>query len=557
MQELEIPQPSIGDDDGVVVGAKRMPWHAAYDVVVVGFGGAGASAAIEAHDRGAKVLVIDRFDGGGATKMSGGIYYAGGGTQLQEDAGYRDTPENMFKYLKHECADAVPDEVLREFCDRSKENFEWLSAQGVHFPSSGKAFKTSYPPDDCTLYFSGNEICWPYNTDAEAAPRGHRPLGKGMTGRLIFSGLRKSVEKRGIDVWRQSRAVRLATDSDGNVVGIEIRRMRADVWVKAIHQLLYYATLAGSLSKVLAMQAQRLLAAFERAQSDLHWIRARAGVVLSTGGFVFNGPMMTKHAPNYAACSMRLGTPGDMGDGIRLGQSAGGAVDNMDRCSAFIFINPPSAWVRGVIVGRNGQRICNEEYYGSTIGVHMIEKAAGKAVLVLDDAAMETAREQMATEYMGGYQKYCGYMNNNLNREMSWTLAGLEEKAGFQPGQLTAAIATYNADAETGKDAWGKNEKYLQPLTKAPYYAIDLDTDAAVFPTPHFTIGGLKVAGLSQGVVRADGSPIAGLYACGRTAVGISSHSYVSGLSVADCIFSGRNAGRHAAARLDTARAAA
>ncbi|RMF16327.1 MAG: FAD-binding protein [Candidatus Dadabacteria bacterium] len=259
---------------------------------------------------------------------------------------------------------------------------------------------------------------------------------------------------------------------------------------------------------------------------------------------MFNRAMMRRYAPDYVPCSMRLGQPGDIGDGIRLGQSVGGQVGNMDRCCTFIFINPPSAWVRGVIVGRNGQRICNEEYYGSTIGVHMVEKAGGKAVLVLDEDAMSEARKQMRTEYMGGFQKYAGYLNNHINRKKAWTIEELEEKCGFAPGQLVSVIDTYNAGVHAGKDEWGKNEKYLYPVEKAPFYAINLDVDERTFMTPHFTIGGLRVEDLTQRVLREDGTPIEGLYAAGRTAVGVSSHSYVSGLSVADCIFSGRNAGR-------------
>ena len=67
------------------------------------------------------------------------------------------------------------------------------------------------------------------------------------------------------------------------------------------------------------------------------------------------------------------------------------------------------------------------------------------------------------------------------------------------------------------------------------------------YPAPVLTLGGLVVAPDSGQVLRADGSPIDGLYAAGRSAAGLCSRSYVSGLSLADCVFSGRRAGRHAA----------
>src|SRR5262245_24745617 len=72
------------------------------DVVVVGWGAAGACAAIEARDAGASVIVIDRFEGGGASALSGGVVYAGGGTPQQQAAGHADTPQAMFAYLQHE-----------------------------------------------------------------------------------------------------------------------------------------------------------------------------------------------------------------------------------------------------------------------------------------------------------------------------------------------------------------------------------------------------------------------------------------------------------------------
>ena len=106
-------EPLRGDDHGVRDGGRMRGWDTTCDVVVVGLGAAGGSAAIEARSFGAEVLLVDRFGGGGATGKSAGIIYFGGGTELQISAGYEDTPENMFNYLAQEIGDAVTPETLQ------------------------------------------------------------------------------------------------------------------------------------------------------------------------------------------------------------------------------------------------------------------------------------------------------------------------------------------------------------------------------------------------------------------------------------------------------------
>jgi len=86
-----------------------------------------------------------------------------------------------------------------------------------------------------------------------------------------------------------------------------------------------------------------------------------------------------------------------------------------------------------------------------------------------------------------------------------------------------------------------------QPLEKAPFYAIDISIDQKMFPLATLTLGGLRVNEVDGHVVDAGGREIDGLFAAGRTAVGLASSRYVSGLSLADCVFSGRRAGRAAA----------
>ena len=100
-------------------------------MLVVGFGCAGAAAAIEARAAGADVAVLERASGGGGTSaMSGGVLYLGGGTSLQKACGFEDSAEDMFRYLMASCGDAPDEEKMRRYCEGSVAHFEWVKAQG-------------------------------------------------------------------------------------------------------------------------------------------------------------------------------------------------------------------------------------------------------------------------------------------------------------------------------------------------------------------------------------------------------------------------------------------
>src|SRR5262245_15177273 len=130
-------------------------WDVEADVVVVGFGAAGACAALEAAAAGTEVLILDRFGGGGATALSGGVVYAGGGTAQQREAGVADSAEAMEEYLRLETQDVISPGTLHEFCRDSVAMMQWLEAQGVPFHSSLCPEKTSYPTNRHYLYYSG------------------------------------------------------------------------------------------------------------------------------------------------------------------------------------------------------------------------------------------------------------------------------------------------------------------------------------------------------------------------------------------------------------------
>lgn len=540
--------PLRGDSLGVRDGGRTRCWDLHRDVLVVGLGAAGGSAAIEARRAGADVLVVDRFAGGGATGKSAGIIYFGGGTELQVAAGYADSPGNMFDYLRVEVGDAVSEATLTAFCATSVAHFEWLRRLGVPFPVSGKVCKSAYPESDCTLYFSGNELCHPYRDHAVPAPRGHRPLGVGLTGHLSARAMRLAALDLGVELRGYSRVERLVVDGAGAVIGAVVCELRAPrMLVEALELLVRYG---GGISPRLGGVLQATLRALERS-CERHYVRARRGVILCTGGFVFDRALMLEHAPAYANCSMRLGTAGDDGAGIRIGAAVGGVLGKMDRCTAWRFIDPPAAWWGGILVGRTGARICNETLYGGKVGEQMIERHGGKGTLILDAATMARGRQQVMSGNPQLYQRAFGLINGYVTCKSAPTLRQLASRLGIDPDGLEASVAAYNAGLRAGSDGLGKRLEDMGPIEGGPYYGIPLDHDGLLYPTPCLTLGGLRTEGLTGQVLGADAAAIPGLYAAGRTAVGVSSNGYVSGLSVADGIFSGRNAGRHAAARTD------
>ncbi len=511
-----MPAPvSDAERSGVTVDAEQ--WDEDFDVVVVGFGAAGSAAALEARHGGARVLVIDRFQGGGATARSGGVIYAGGGTALQEAAGYEDAAGQMFEYLRLEVGEAVGESVLRSFCQESVSQIDWLEGLGVRLPTSGTApCKTSYPEDSCTLYFSGNELAAPFREKARPAPRGHRVAGKGRTGGVLFHQLRTATAASGAEIRTACHARRLITNPSGGVDGVEIVVLDPPPGVRRLHAALFEAgSWAGLFSRPLARLSLRGIRALEERYGRTVRIRARGGVVLCTGGFVFNDRMMREYAGAFAG-ARPLGTLGDDGSGISLGLAAGGTVGEMERCSAWRFIDPPAAFVRGVLVDANGRRICNEEYYGATLGRHIAARPGGRAFLVIDANQWKRAGKELRERRDLRFQVVMGWTNRHLNRRKARSIARLGEQCGMPHGALEDTIERYNEDARRGRrDSFGKSAGCVEPLDASPFHAIDCSLGSLLFPAPCMTLGGLRVEDGTGRVLRPDGSAIDGLHAAG------------------------------------------
>ncbi len=527
------------------------------DVVVVGFGASGSVAAIEAAEHGARVIAIDRWGRGGASARSGGIIYAGGGSEQQKRAGFDDNPEQMERYLALEEGVSFDDARLSRFCHRSLEDLGWLERHGVDFPMKFDPTKTVVPMDDQVgLYFSGNEKH--FGDDVPAVARGHRVAGEGMSGHDLVEALHSAAADVGVDVRPSSRLVDLVTDSSGRVVGIETLVVPSDPVSRALHSMSFrLIDTAGPLLHRVPPALTRAVDLIERRRSRRVRIAARSGVVLATGGFSYNHDLLTAHAPAYAH-AMPLGTAGDDGSGMLLAQAVGAGLRLTDRCGASRFIAPPLAYASGVLVDADGERICDESLYAATLSVN-IAAHGGRAWLIVDRSLRDQVVAQIRSsvpihsrplrQLVSGranhvvFPRLFGSINLLLNRATAPTLGALGTRCGIRPDRLSQTIQDYNAMATAGTpDPLGKSADLIRPIEAAPFTAIPCHLDSEIFPAPNITLGGLDVDE-DQRVRRPDGTVVPGLYAVGRCAAGVASRSYVSGLSLADCVFSGRNAG--------------
>ena len=522
-------------------------WSEDTDVLVVGLGAAGASAALEACAQGKRVTVLERFDGGGATALSGGIYY-GGATEHLQAAGFNDTPEQMYTYLHKEISGAVSDATLHDFCARSAENLRWLESHGVEFGSRVDTSKRSYPRAGYDLYYSGNERAKSNAAASTPAPRGHRVSGKGFTGSVLAEKLIKSATERGVAIRRQVRVARLIVDTSGAVVGVEALLIPAGSKAARSHQkLIAKINRYQRFIPALAFGTLRRIAELEASEGVVCRISAQCGVILATGSFAFNRAMVNQYAANYID-AIPIGTVGCDGSGIRLGQSVGGIVSHMDKVSAWRSLSPPLSFVSGIVVNKAGKRFVAEDVYLGHLGRLLVEQENDCAWLIVDKSAIKNAYREAMPKLNDNWLSFGAPLLLNLlvNLKKSATLSGLAQKCDIDEVGLGNTVATYNEIVTNGVDPFEKSSAYLQKLGAGPYYALSLSTKNRLFPCPSIPMGGLKVDEQSGGVLQNGGEPIAGLYAVGRCAVGIPAGFYISGTSIADCIYSGRRAAKHA-----------
>ena len=469
-------------------------WDHEADVVIAGYGIAGAAAAVEASRNGADVLVLERTGSwGGAASMAGGFIYLGGGTPLQKACGFDDSVDNMTAFLNAAMGPGADERKIADYCEGSVEHFNWLVGCDVPFKAEFFGEPGWEPMGDQGLMYSGGENSYPFNTIATPAPRGHLPQmsnkkqGESSAGYMLMKPLVETATAAGARALYDVRVQSLIVESDGRVAGIRARRYGTEVT-----------------------------------------IRARRGVVLATGSFAYNDAMVAQYAPRIAGRPAASIEQHD-GQAIRMAQALGADLAHMDATEVAIFIDPQQL-VRGILVNGRGQRFVAEDTYPGRVGQLTLYHQDNTAYLIIDGDAQDEAMASASPQLM--------------MRPPTWvcdSVAELESELGLASGSLQSTVAAYNEAAERGEDPLlHKKPQWLKPIG-SPVGAIDLRDS-----TGGFTLGGLQTT-LDGEVLHVSGEPIPGLYGAGRSAAGLAAWGYASGISLGDGSFYGRRAGSRAA----------
>ncbi|MBQ7803114.1 FAD-dependent oxidoreductase [Rhodococcus sp. (in: high G+C Gram-positive bacteria)] len=487
--------------NGTPIGPRQVrdvtEWAYSADVVVAGYGVAGASAAVAAATEGAEVLVLERTGGwGGAAAMSGGFIYLGGGTPLQKACGFDDSVDNMKAFMKAALGPGTDDAKIDVYCEGSVDHYRWLAEEcGVPFKESFWGEPGWEPPGDHGLMYSGGENAAPFNATIPPAPRGHLPemQDKHLSsekggGYMLMKPLTDKAAELGVNSEYDMRVQSLIVDDDGRVAGVLAKQYGKDVAV-----------------------------------------RARKGVVLATGSFAYNDEMVAAYAPRL------IGRPAASieehdGRAIRMAQAVGADLAHMDATEVAFFCNP-QLFVRGILVNGQGQRYINEDTYPGRVGQSTLIANDNQAFLVLDEAAYEEGRSRPSS-------------TASLGSQPTWVAESIEEleaDMALPVGALQSTVALYNTHAAVGEDPlFRKKPEWVRPIG-TPVAAFDLRG-----MTGGFTLGGLRTS-VDSAVLHVSGEPIAGLFAAGRCTAGVCAGGYASGASLGDGSFFGRRAGFNAA----------
>jgi succinate dehydrogenase/fumarate reductase flavoprotein subunit len=502
-------------------------WDATYGVVVVGFGYAGATAAIEASDAGSTVLLVEKMpDAGGISICSGG------NVRVADDA------DEAFSYLQATNAGTTPDDLLRALAvgmTQVPAYFERLaSVSGATVESRRSHGNYPLPGADTFRYMSIGSV-----PDFDPAARypyvsSYLPIHR-AAGVRLFRVLEDNVARRHVTVWLEAAARRLITDAAGGVCGLTIE------------------TKAG-----------------------LRRVKAQRGVILACGGFEANEEMQRYYWQEKPVLCAAF--RGNCGDGIRMAQDVGAELWHMWHYhGTYGFRHPDPAypygirlkrlpdWVPGrpprkdvkmpwILLDRRGRRYMNEyqPYMQDTSQRPMalfdpVTQSYPRipSFLVLDEAGLQTY--PLCAPTFNDRALRFDYSEQTL-RELEQriltrvdTLAELATKLGVDEALLRSSLERWNSMCEAGIDSdFDRPSPSMLKIATPPFYC------AEVWPMCQNTHGG-PVHNVHQQIMDSYSQPIPRLYGAGELG-GVFGHLYLGGGNLAECFVGGWTAGRHAAA---------
>lgn len=494
-----------------------------YDVIVVGYGFAGAVTAISAHDSGAKVLLIEKMADPGGISIC-----AGGGLRLSTD------PDDAFAYLKATNDGTAPDDVLQAFVDGMFELEEFVQTL-AHINGATLARKErtgNYPfPGFKSMYFLEVEDVPGF--DRETGYPHARSLRNGTN---MMKVLEDNVVARDIDVRFSTSARRLISDGRGNVVGL---------WAENKDR--------GSVA-----------------------IAARGGVVLACGGFEANTEMQRKYwqiTPVLTAAFR-----GNTGDGIRMAQDVGADLWHMWHFhGSYGFRHPDPSFPFGIRTKRLPDWVPSHQDTDAPMSWILVDKAGRRFMNEYEPYFQDTGHRALdvmnpSTQQYPNIPCYLivddpgrslyplgGVVFNDRDVEpYEWSDDNLKEvDLGIlkKAESLEALAALIGCDAQTLRgtvakwntacnsrcdDDFQRPSKSMTPVSKPPYFV------GEIWPIVSNTQGG-PVHDARQRVLNSFGEIIPGLYEAGEVG-SIWGHLYLSGANLSECFIGGRIAGKEAAA---------
>ena len=486
------------------------------DVVVIGAGGAGMTAAMTAADAGQKVVILESqaMVGGNSARATGGmnaaktVYqdenefdqaagvektlataaekYADNDTITalaktvsEQWAAYQANPTGYFDSVELMELDTMVGgkginnpELVKTLCEGTADAIDWLDENGItlHNVSS----------------FGGASV-----------KRIHRPVNE--EGKVVSVGaymiplLQENCEKRGIDIVLNTTVDTILTDANGTAVGVSGTDKDGNTVV----------------------------------------VNAKS-VILATGGFGANLDMVTQYKPELAGF-MTTNAAGAQGQGIEMATAIGAGTVDMDQIQIHPTVEANTAaliteGLRGdgaILVNANGERFIDEVGTRDVVSAAEIAQPGSYSWLIVDQAMVD------ASSVIQGYIKK-GYTKTGATYEE------LAKELDVDPATFANTMETWNGYVEAKNDPDFGRTSFANPLNNGPYYAIKVTAGV------HHTMGGVTINSATE-VLKEDGTVIPGLFAAGEVTGGVHGANRLGGTAVADFVVFGRIAGESAA----------